>query len=153
MFCSIAVLIFRAKGQGYPIGVPSVMHDARAMVSAPRRTISLALKTAFFPGQPPHEMNPTISMSSATSLKASCLFRITLKSLVPGQVSSVCMQRIIPTFMILPYPCGFVEWIRKASLCIRAITDYMTTSFKLFASWAKPKVFRRIRKRSNTVLR
>jgi hypothetical protein len=57
--------IFFANGQGYPIGLPFCMHEAKTIVSAPRFTSSLALKTAFFPGQPPQFINPIISISSS----------------------------------------------------------------------------------------
>lgn len=77
--------IFFAKGHGYPIGLPRWMHEAKTIVSAPRSTISLALNTAFLPGQPPQEIKQIISMSSFIHSKAHDFSRITLKSVEPGQ--------------------------------------------------------------------
>lgn len=53
-----------------PIGFPRVMHEVRTIVSAPRVTISAALQTAFFPGQPPHETTPITSISPSTPSNA-----------------------------------------------------------------------------------
>lgn len=92
--------IFLANGHGYPIGVPFCMHDANAMVSAPLSKNSRALRTAFFPGQPPQFINPIISISSVTSENAPPFSRIILKHVVPGQKSSVCIHLIIPTFTL-----------------------------------------------------
>lgn len=79
------------------------MQDANAIVSAPRFTSSLALRTDFFAGHPPQLIKPIISISSSIFSKAHLFSRITLKSVVPGQKSSVCIQRIIPSF-ILSFP-------------------------------------------------
>lgn len=71
------------------------------MVSAPRVISSFARKTAFLPGQPPQSINPIISMGSfsGVSEKAPDLSLIARKSFVPGQLSTVCMHLIIPTFI------------------------------------------------------
>lgn len=75
------------------------MHEAKAIVSAPRSTSFRARNTAFLPGQPPQLQNPTSVMSPSTPSKAPLFSRTVLKSLVPGQKSSVCIQRIIPNFI------------------------------------------------------
>lgn len=72
------------------------------MVSAPRSASSRALSTARLPGQPPQFMNPTSSISPSTPSKAPPLVRIILKSVVPGQKSSVWVQRMIPSFTRIP---------------------------------------------------
>ena len=73
------------------------MQDAKAIASAPRSTIIFALVAARFPGQPPHEVYPTISQGPR-SLNAKVPSAATLKSVVPGHMSSVCMHLMIPTF-------------------------------------------------------
>ena len=93
--------IFFANGQGYSIGMPLAMQEAKAMVFAPRFTISLARKTAFLPGQPPQSLKPINSISSSIPSKAPFFSRTILKSVVPGHMSRVCLQRITPSFIIL----------------------------------------------------
>ena len=46
---------------------------------------------------------PTISMSSVIPSKTPFLSLIILKSVVPGQKSSVCIHRIIPTFISIHF--------------------------------------------------
>lgn len=83
------------------MGVPFWMQLAKAMVSAPRFTSSRTRSSAFFPGQPPQLMNPTISTCSSPA-NAPVLSLTARKSAVPGQYSSVCKQRMIPPFIKNP---------------------------------------------------
>ena len=75
----------------------------KTIVSAPLRTSSLARNTDFFAGHPPQLQKPTISMSSVIPSKTPFLSLIILKSVVPGQKSSVCIHRIIPTFISIHF--------------------------------------------------
>jgi hypothetical protein len=102
-FFSTAPFMAAKCGQGEPIGLPFFMQEANAMASAPRSTIILALVTAFFPQQPPHERNPMIS-TGPVSAKAKVPSLATLKSVLPGHMSSVSWQRMTPTFMLVFLP-------------------------------------------------
>jgi len=105
-FFSTASLIVWKWGQGKPIGFPFFMQDAKAIISAPRSTSILALVTAFFPEQPPQERNPTISTGPVSS-NAKVPSRVTLKSVVPGHISSVSWHRMIPHFCM----SNFSRWL------------------------------------------
>ena len=97
----ISAFIRLANGHGYPIGVPFWMQEANTMVSAPRRTSSLARRIAFLPGQPPQFIKPIMLISSfEKSAKAPLRCATARKSVVPGQKSSVCIQRMIPIFKV-----------------------------------------------------
>lgn len=85
----IASFIAWAWGQGKPMGLPLEMQEAIAITSAPRSTNVLAREAAFLPGQPPQETNPTTS-DSPISANANLPDNATLKSVVPGHISSVC---------------------------------------------------------------
>lgn len=68
------------------------------MASAPRSTSICARATVFLPGHPPQLINPTNSYGPSAGA-ASLPARTTLKQAVPGHISSVCWQRMIPIFM------------------------------------------------------
>jgi len=106
-FFSTASLIVWKCGQGNPIGFPFLMQDAKAIISAPRSTSIFARVTAFFPEHPPQERNPTISTGpvSSNAKVPSC---VTLKSVVPGHISSVSLHRMIPHFCIENLSCLLV---------------------------------------------
>lgn len=70
------------------MGLPFFMQEANTIASAPRSTIIFALVTAFFPEHPPHERKPTTS-TGPISAKARVPSRATLKSVLPGHISSV----------------------------------------------------------------
>ena len=145
---SIASLILVKWGQGNPMGLPLDIQEANTMICAPLSTIILALDTALFPGQPPQLMNPIISTGPVFS-KANLPLEATVKSVVPGHISSVCWHRIIPALLMLfilnlfaltaPFQCLFV--------CIRR-KDYLFTIF--FTTERSPSVMRQSYLSSNT---
>lgn len=90
------------------------------MMSAPRAAMCFALDTAFFPGHPPQETNPETSTGPVCS-KASFPWEAILKSVVPGHMSSVCMQRMIPTFFIFIF-LDSNGWFTK--FCKRPLARY-----------------------------
>ncbi len=87
--CLRAFFIASKCGQGKPMGVPLEMQEVRKIAFAPRSTIIAARLTAFLPGQPPQLIKPIISAGPVSS-KASLPSLATLKSTVPGHMSSVC---------------------------------------------------------------
>ncbi|MPN15016.1 hypothetical protein SDC9_162345 [bioreactor metagenome] len=72
------------------------------MVSAPRFTISLTRVAAFLPGHPPQELIPASSISAVSPSKAPRFSFMNFKSVEAGHMSSVCMQRISPIFIMEP---------------------------------------------------
>ena len=94
------------------MGVPFTMQDARQTASAPWDASILALSGIFLPGQPPQFTNPTSSMSPSISEKTPLRPRMAAKSVLPGHMSSVCMQRIMPTFIIPPVSSARGERLR-----------------------------------------
>jgi len=100
------------------MGLPFEMQEAKTMASAPRSTSIFARGMARFPGHPPQVTNPTIS-TGPVSAKAPFPSAVILKSVVPGQISSVMRQRMMPTFMVIKEsgqrPCLTI-WIHRADL-------------------------------------
>lgn len=83
------------------MGLPFEMQDAKTIASAPPRSTSIfARGMARFPGQPPQVIKPTI-LTGPVSAKAPFPSAVTLKSVVPGQISSVMRQRMMPTFIVI----------------------------------------------------
>ncbi len=74
------------------------MHDDRAIISAPFSMRVFTFDETFFPGQPPHVINPISSTSSP--LNAPSLSFIAFIQLEAGQNSATIAHLTIPTFSI-----------------------------------------------------
>lgn len=126
---TIASLILAKWGQGNPMGLPLDMQEANTMICAPRSTIILALDTALFPGQPPQLTNPVIS-TGPVFLKANLPLEATVKSVVPGHMSSVCWQRMIPAFLMVfilnLFSLAILYQCQSVCICTK---DYLFTIF------------------------
>ena len=73
----------------------------------------LRTKCRLLSREAPQEQKPTGSISFSTVSKAPCFPHKILKSLVPGHVSSVCVQRMIPPFMKCSFQLAAEHMIQK----------------------------------------
>ena len=87
------------------MGLPLLIQEQKTIASAPRFTISFALGIAFFPGHPPQLTKPTISTGPDSS-KAPKPLLVTLKSVVPGHMASVCLASNHSDFHDVPSKSG-----------------------------------------------